>query len=65
LSKITDISSKRREKEYLQKEELITITLNELEAMTYMGILRGLYAVALEDDMWNELREDILENEGY
>ena len=65
MSKITDISSKRREKEYLQKEELVTITMNELEAMTYMGILRGLYAVALDDAMWKELREDILENEGY
>ena len=65
MSKITDISSKRRDKEYLQKEELVTITMNELEAMTYMGILRGLYAVALDDQMWKELREDILENEGY
>jgi len=65
LSKITDISSKRKEKEYIRKEELLTITMNELEAMTYLGILRGLYAVALDDEMWSALREDILENAGH
>ena len=65
MSKITDISSKRKEKEYIRKEELLTITMNELEAMTYLGILRGLYAVALDDEMWSALREDILENAGH
>ena len=65
MSKITDISSKRKEKEYIRKEELLTITMNELEAMTYLGILRGLYAVALDDKMWSALREDILENAGH
>ena len=65
MSKITDISSKRKEKEYIRKEELLTITMNELEAMTYLGILRGLYAVALDDQMWSALREDILENAGH
>lgn len=65
MSKITDIASKRRQKEYERKEERFYISLNELEAMSYLGILRGLYEVALDDEMWELLREDILENEGH
>lgn len=62
-TKITDLRSYRKRKLYEQKEEIISISLNELEAITYMGILEGLSAVAEDDVMWGKLRQDILEND--
>jgi hypothetical protein len=62
-TKITDLRSYRKRKLYEQKEEIISISLNELEAITYMGILEGLSAVAEDEVMWGKLRQDILEND--
>ena len=62
-TKITDLRSYRERKIYQQKEEIISISLNELEAITYMGLLEGLLAVAEDEVMWGKLREDILKND--
>ena len=59
----TDLQAFRERKLYEKKEEIVSISLNEIEAITYHGILEGLFAVALDDEMWAKLRKDILQYE--